>query len=51
MDRRNKFLAWDATSNDTGANWCDGSTAYGDGDMGTPGAANDVCAPAEEPAQ
>jgi hypothetical protein len=26
-----------------GANWCEGSTPYGDGDLGTPDAANDTC--------
>ena len=30
--------------NNVGANWCTASTAYGAGDLGTPGAAND-CAP------
>ncbi|MCK5787376.1 MAG: lamin tail domain-containing protein [Chlamydiia bacterium] len=29
--------------NDFGYNWCSGTTAYGDGDMGTPGAVNDDC--------
>ncbi len=29
--------------NDVGENWCDGQVAYGDGDLGTPGAANTVC--------
>ena len=33
----------DATANDRGANWCLSSTAYGGGDRGTPGAANDPC--------
>lgn len=33
----------DATANDIGSNWCDGSTSYGDGDLGTPGSANDTC--------
>ena len=33
----------DATSNDTGANWCEPSSTYGDGDYGTPGTANDGC--------
>ncbi len=32
-----------ATDNDDGANWCDGPSTYGDGDLGTPGAANDEC--------
>jgi len=26
-----------------GANWCLGTQSYGDGDLGTPGTANDVC--------
>ena len=34
----------DATSNDDGANWCEASSTYGDGDYGTPGSANDECA-------
>ena len=29
--------------NNDGANWCFSSSAYGDGDFGTPGAANDSC--------
>jgi hypothetical protein len=33
----------DGTANDSGANWCLGSTAYGAGDLGTPGSANDPC--------
>ncbi|MEC8278777.1 MAG: lamin tail domain-containing protein, partial [Myxococcota bacterium] len=33
----------DFTLNDDGANWCDGSTAYGAGDFGTPGLPNDSC--------
>jgi len=32
------------TGNDVAANYCPGTTAYGDGDSGTPGAAN-VCGP------
>mgnify|MGYP003631937144 CR=1 FL=1 len=32
-----------AAANDDEANWCDGKTAYGDGDLGTPGAANPPC--------
>ena len=35
--------AMDATSNDSGTNWCNASSVYGDGDSGTPGAANDAC--------
>lgn len=30
---------------DDGANWCPAQTAYGDGDLGTPGMANEACAP------
>lgn len=33
----------DATGNDDALAWCDGSTAFGDGDLGTPGGANPVC--------
>lgn len=29
--------------NDIEAFWCDGATAYGDGDLGTPGGANEEC--------
>ncbi len=29
--------------NDVAANWCASSTSYGDGDLGTPGSANDAC--------
>ncbi|MEM1081874.1 MAG: lamin tail domain-containing protein, partial [Pseudomonadota bacterium] len=29
------------TDNNVGINWCEASTAFGDGDFGTPGAAND----------
>ncbi len=35
----------DATSNDDAGNWCDATDAYGDGDLGTPGDANNACAP------
>ncbi|MCB0572546.1 MAG: lamin tail domain-containing protein, partial [Phaeodactylibacter sp.] len=31
--------------NNDGANWCVSTAAYGDGDLGTPGAANDCLAP------
>ncbi|MCP3994790.1 MAG: ExeM/NucH family extracellular endonuclease [bacterium] len=37
-----------ANDNNDGANWCEASTAYGDGDFGTPGAANDCAAPPVE---
>jgi hypothetical protein len=33
----------DAVANNVGANWCFGSTAYGDGDLGSPGAVNPAC--------
>ena len=32
-----------AGANDDGGNWCEASSSYGDGDQGTPGAANDDC--------
>ncbi len=35
--------ATDAASNDDGANWCDGYTPYGDGDLGSPGDPNPTC--------
>ena len=35
--------AIDATLNDTGANWCEAVTPFGDGDLGTPGQANPAC--------
>lgn len=33
----------DATENNLMANWCQSTTTYGAGDLGTPGAANDIC--------
>ena len=33
----------DATSNDDATVWCESTSAYGDGDLGTPGTANDTC--------
>ncbi len=30
-----------ALDNNVGTNWCEGATPFGDGDLGTPGAAND----------
>ena len=33
----------DPTDADDPANWCASTTSYGDGDLGTPGSANDVC--------
>jgi hypothetical protein len=39
-----------AGDNNDGANWCEATSSYGDGDMGTPGAMNDACpVPAEPP--
>ena len=35
--------AFDPARNDVGGQWCEGETAYGDGDLGTPGAANPSC--------
>lgn len=35
--------ALDATSNDTGSNWCESTSDLGNTDLGTPGAANDTC--------
>ncbi len=32
-----------ATDNDDGSNWCNATSAFGDGDLGTPGAANTIC--------
>ena len=34
-----------ALDNNVGGNWCTASTPFGDGDLGTPGAANDCPAP------
>lgn len=34
------------SANDDGANWCEATATYGDGDLGSPGAANPIC---EEP--
>ena len=33
----------DADSNDDGAYWCAATTAYGDGDLGSPGEPNPDC--------
>ena len=38
------ILANPLLDNDIGANWCESSSAYGLGDLGTPGALNDPCA-------
>jgi hypothetical protein len=35
--------ARDTVANDDPANWCDAVSAYGDGDLGTPRAANPLC--------
>jgi hypothetical protein len=34
---------YDADANDVGANWCEATSVYGDGDFGTPGSINDQC--------
>jgi hypothetical protein len=34
-----------ALDNNAGANWCESTTAYGDGDRGTPGSVNDCLPP------
>ena len=34
---------FDSQSNDLGQSWCEASSVYGLGDLGTPGAANDEC--------
>ncbi len=35
--------SYDAYGNNVGGNWCTATAAYGDGDLGTPGAANPSC--------
>jgi hypothetical protein len=35
--------AFSESDNDSSGSWCDATSAYGDGDFGTPGSANDVC--------
>ncbi|MEL6342680.1 MAG: lamin tail domain-containing protein, partial [Myxococcota bacterium] len=35
--------SYDELSNDTGSNWCDATSFFGDGDLGTPGAENGDC--------
>ncbi|MEC7985423.1 MAG: MopE-related protein, partial [Myxococcota bacterium] len=37
----------DATSNDNASNWCSSTTTFGNGDFGTPGAANETCSGAD----
>jgi len=39
----------DPADNDNPDNLCDATTAYGDGDLGTPGAANDSCGEVDPP--
>ena len=34
---------FDVIANDDGSNWCEATSAYGDGDKGTPGMMNDDC--------
>ena len=43
----------DPAANDSGSNWCEGTATYGtDGNVGTPGAPNDGCRPADvDPAE
>ncbi len=38
----------DYISNDNPAYWCESTSVYGDGDLGTPGATNDSCGSAQE---
>ena len=35
--------AYDVSDNDDPDNWCDASTTFGDGDLGSPGTLNQVC--------
>ena len=35
--------AWTEDDNDDPESWCPGTSVFGDGDLGTPGAANDGC--------
>jgi len=37
------ILASPYLDNNVGSNWCESSSPYGDGDLGTPGAENDAC--------
>lgn len=34
---------YDATDNDSGANWCESTIAFGAGDLGSPGSSNEKC--------
>ncbi|MFC0603150.1 T9SS type A sorting domain-containing protein [Winogradskyella pulchriflava] len=43
MQLKTAFL--NETDNDNGDNWCISISSYGDGDIGTPGMANEACAP------
>jgi len=38
---------YDLTQNNLAENWCPGTEAYGDGDLGTPGETNTACVPPE----
>ena len=40
---------FDAVLNDDESYWCNATSSYGDGDLGTPGAENDDCAGVEPP--
>jgi len=35
--------SFNASDNDTGANWCEATSVFGNGDLGTPGYTNDNC--------
>lgn len=39
------MLLNDYSDNDDKNNWCESTSSYGDGDLGTPGAVNDTCEP------
>ena len=41
---KSMILASPILDNNLGSNWCVSSSAYGAGDLGTPGTANDMCA-------
>ncbi|MEM9513374.1 MAG: ExeM/NucH family extracellular endonuclease [Actinomycetota bacterium] len=41
--------AIDVIVNDDGSNWCEATSIFGNGDLGTPGADNDTCAPPPPP--
>ncbi|MFC1622648.1 VWA domain-containing protein [Patescibacteria group bacterium] len=44
------ILADPGLDNNVGANWCESSSSFGDGDLGTPGAVNDICEGIDPPA-